>query len=81
MCNHLVPRSCLCLCTPPQLRLFCYNVLPVHHPCWMHKPKSIPFISSTIEHLIHYIDRSPPLSCLPYLVILMLHCHSVLFSR
>ena len=53
--------------------------------------KSIPFISCTLLHLIHfiyirlfhlnhYIGHNPSLSYLPYLVILMLHRHSVLLS-
>ena len=46
-----------------------------------HLPKSIPFISSTNIPLIHFIYHNPSLSYLPYLVILILHCHLVLFSR
>ena len=47
MCNRLV-LSCLCLCTPPQLYLCCYIILTSLHLCCIYKPKSIPFISSTI---------------------------------
>ena len=43
--------------------------------------KSISFISSTIVHVIHFIDHSASLSYLPYLVILMWHCHSDFHSR
>ena len=46
-----------------------------------HLPKSIPFISSTNIPFIHLIYHSPSLSYLPYLVKLMLHCHSALLSR
>ena len=42
---------------------------------------SVPFISSTIARLIHFIDHSPSLPYLPYLIILMLHCHSALLSQ
>ena len=51
MCNHLVPSSCLCLCTPPQLGLRCYISLPPLDLCCVHKSKSFPFISSTIESI------------------------------
>ena len=37
---------------------------------------SISFLSSTIAHLIHFADHSPP-PYLLYLVILIWHCHSV----
>ena len=80
MCNHLVPPFCLSLCSPPQLRLCCYIILPPLHLCYIHKPKSIPFISSIVVHLIHFINHGLSLSHLPYLVMLMLHCHSVLLS-
>ena len=33
------------------------------------------------QYLIHFIYHSPSLLYLPYLVMLMLHCHSALFSR
>ena len=79
-CNQLVPPSCFCLCTPPQLCLCFYIILPPSHLCCVHKPKTIPFILSTIVYLIHFIDHSPSLSYLPYLIILMLHCHSALIS-
>ena len=78
LCMHLVLPSCLCLCTPPQLCLCCYIILPPLHLCCVHNPKSISFISSTIVHLIHFIDHSPSLSYLPYLDVLVLHCHSAL---
>ena len=55
MCNHLVPPSCLCLCTPPHLCLCCYIILTPLHLCCVHKPKSIPLILSTTDHL-KYID-------------------------
>ena len=73
MCNHLVPPSCLCLCTPPKLCLCCYVILPPLYLCCVHIPKYIPFISSTIVylihsihqiHLIHFIDHRPSLSSL-----------------
>ena len=79
-CNQLVPPSCFCLCTPPRLCLCFYIILPPSHLCCVHKPKTIPFILSTIVYLIHFIDHSPSLSYLPYLIILMLHCHSALIS-
>ena len=81
MCNYLVPPSYLCLRTPPQLCLCCYIILPSLHLCCVNRPKSIPFISSTIVYLIHFIDHGTSLSYLQYLVIHMLHCHSALRSR
>ena len=81
MCNHLVPLSCLCSCTPRQLFLFCCIILRPLHLCCVHKPKSIPSIWSTIVHLIHFTNHSPSFSYLPYLVILMLYCHLALLSR
>ena len=55
MCNHLVNRSCLSLCTPPQLSLCCHIILPPIHLCCVHIEKSIPFISSTIVYHINFI--------------------------
>ena len=90
MFNNLVPSSCLCLCTPPQLCLCCYIISPPLHLCCVHKlnpshsfhlPQSISFILSTIAHVFLCIDYSPSLSYLPYLVIIMLHSHSSLLSR
>ena len=80
MCIHPVPPFCFCLCTPPQLCLCCCIIYqsPSHS---FHLPKSIQFISSTNIPFIHFIYLSPSLSYLPYLVMLMLHCHSALFSR
>ena len=59
----------------------CKKYSGLNHLCCVHKPKSIPFISSTIVHLIHFIDHSSSLSWLPYLVILMLYCHFALLSQ
>ena len=71
MSNHLVSPSCLCLCTPPQLRLCYYIILPPLHLCYpshsFHLPYSISFISSTIFHLVHFIYYIPSrLFHLPY---------------
>ena len=79
MCTTLFHHF-VCICV---ICLGCFYVviLPPLHLCCVHKPKSIQLISSTIVHLIHCIDHSPPLSYLPYSVILMLHCHPDLLSR
>ena len=60
--HHIV-----CLCTPPQLCLCCYIILPPLHLCCVHIPKSILFISSTIVHLIHFIYHSPIHSFLSFI--------------
>ena len=80
MCIHLIPPSCFCLCTPPQFCLY-YCIIYQSPSHSFHLPNSIPFISSTNIPFIHFIYHSPSLSYLPYLVMLMLHCHSALLSR
>ena len=59
MCSHLVPPSCLCLCTPHQLCICFYISLLPLHLCCIHIPKSIQFSSSTMVHLIPFIYHSP----------------------
>ena len=82
----------LIFCTAFGSALLCTSIL-FHHSvsvCVLHlscvyvvasSPKSIPFISATNIPFIHFIYHSPSLSYLPYLVMLMLHCHSALLSR
>ena len=69
MCNYLALPSCLCLSTPPQLCLYFLHYVTTN-PSLLCLQKSIPFISSNIVHLIHFIDHSPSPSYLPYLVVL-----------
>ena len=79
--SHLVPSSCLCLCTPAQLCLCCCIIfLPLHLWC-VHIPKSIPFILLILVYPIHFIEHRPALSYLPYSTLPMLECHSALLSR
>ena len=61
MWSHLVPPFCLCLCTPPQLCLCCYIILSPLHLCCVHMLEFIPFISTTMVHLTHFIYHSPSL--------------------
>ena len=66
------------------VRKFCAYVVTLSYhttSLFCSQTNSVPFISSTIARLIHFIDHSPSLPYLPYLIILMLHCHSALLSQ
>lgn len=73
--------TCFCLCISPYLRLCCYIISSPVYLCYVYKLNSIPIILSTAVQLVHFIDHSPSHSYLPYLLILMLHCYSVLLSH
>ena len=78
MCNHLLSQLCLCLRTQSQLYLCCYVILPSLHLCFIHIPKSFPFISSTIVDAIHFIYHSTSRSChlpqpIPFILLIIVH--------